>query len=87
MRLPRGAERPIRVFINGVEQRDGEGYSIHGAEIVFSRPIIKERVSRARWIVMLIGLFGSYEPNETIDIHYRHGGETRVLEDAPVLPD
>jgi hypothetical protein len=87
VRLPRGAERPISIFINGVEQRDGADYEVRDNEIVFARPIVKEKLSRARWLVMFIGLFGSYGKNETIDIHYRHGDETRVLEDAPVLPD
>ncbi len=87
VRLPRGAERPISVFVNGVEQADGDDYSIHGNEIVFARPIVKERLSRARWLAMFIGLFGSYGRNETIDVHYRRGNEVRVLEDAQVLPD
>ena len=52
VRLPNGAGRPIQVFINGTEQREGADYSVHGREIVFSRPLVKEKVSRARWLAM-----------------------------------
>ena len=54
------AGRPIKVFINGREQREGPDYSVHGREIVFSRPIVKERGSSGRWLAMTLGLFGSY---------------------------
>ena len=85
VRLPAGAERPIQVFINGTQQTEGSDYEVHGREIVFSRPLVKERVSRARWLAMLLGLFGSYGENETVDVHYRRGGATQVLSDADVF--
>jgi hypothetical protein len=84
VRLPRGAERPIQVFVNGLEQKEGADYSIHGIEIVFSRPLVKEQVSRGRWLAMALGLFGSYGRNETVDLHFRRGGETQVISDAEV---
>lgn len=87
MRLPGAAERPIHVFVNGMEKREGSDYAIRGREIVFSRPLVKERVSRGRWLAMALGLFGSYGENESVDVHYRQGAETKVLSDAPVLPD
>ena len=84
VRLPAGAERPIHVFVNGLEQREGTDYSIHGREIVFSRPLVKERVSRGRWLAMGLGLFGSYGENESVDVHFRRGSKTVVLSDAEV---
>ncbi len=87
VRLPGAAERPIHVFVNGMEKREGSDYEIRGREIVFSRPLVKERVSRGRWLAMALGLFGSYGENESVDVHYRRGSETRVLSDAEVLPD
>jgi hypothetical protein len=86
VRLPGGAERPIQVFINGVEQKEGSDYSVHGREIVFSRPLVKERVSRGRWLAMTLGLFGSFGKNEAVDVHFRLGGQTKVLSDAEILP-
>ena len=86
VRLPNGAERPIQVFVNGREQTEGADFSIHGREIVFARPLVKERVSRSRWLAMTLGLFGSYGKNETVDIHFRRAGKVQVLSDAKVLP-
>ena len=86
VRLPGGAERPINVFINGTEQREGTDYAVHGREIVFSRPLVKERVGRGRWLAMALGLFGSYGENESVDVHFRRGGRTEVLSDAEILP-
>ncbi|HEY6652918.1 MAG TPA: hypothetical protein VI028_02210 [Solirubrobacterales bacterium] len=85
VRLPKGAERPIQVFINGTQQREGDDYSIHGREIVFSRPLVKETLSGARWLAMFLGLFGSYGKNETVDVHFRQGGKTQVITDAEVV--
>jgi hypothetical protein len=86
VRLPSGAERPIQVFINGQEQHEGADYSVHGREILFSRPLMKEKVSGGRWLAMTLGLFGSYGKNESVDVHFRHGGKTQVISDAEILP-
>jgi hypothetical protein len=87
VRLPAGAERPIHVFINGMEKREGGDYTIQGSEIVFSRPLVKEKVSRGRWLAMALGLFGSYGENESVDVHFRLGGETKTISDAEIMPD
>jgi hypothetical protein len=85
VRLPNGAGRPIQVFINGLAQREGEDYSVHGREIVFSRSLVKEKVSSGRWVAMTLGLFGSYGKNETVDVHFRRGGKTQVISDAKIV--
>jgi hypothetical protein len=87
IRLPGAAERPIQVFVNGTEQSEGSDYTIHGREIVFSRPLVKERVSGARWLAMFLGLFGSYGKNESVDLHFRHRGKIQVISDVEILPD
>ena len=86
VRLPRGAERPIQIFVNGVPQSEGADYSIHGREIVFSRPLMKEKVSGGRWLAMTLGLFGSYGKHETVDVHFRRAGTMQVVSDAEILP-
>jgi hypothetical protein len=86
VRLPNGAERPIQVFINGTEQAEGADYSLHGREVVFSRPLMKEKVSRSRWLAMSLGLFGSYGENDTVDVHFRRAGKIQVVSDAEILP-
>ena len=88
VRLPRGAEEPIIVYINGVEQERGVDYDLGGGEVVFSEPIIKEgKLSGMRWLVMLIGLFGNYAKNETVDLSYRIAGSTQLASNVAVLPD
>jgi len=86
--LPRGAERPLTVFVNGVVQVEGSDYEVQGREIVFSRPILKEeKLSGLRWLSMLIGVVGTYRKHETVDIEYRLGGQTRLASDVPIVPD
>jgi hypothetical protein len=88
VRLPRGAESPIKVFVNGVEQALGSDYEIRGGEILFSRPIVKEgKVGGVRWLAMLLGLFGTYRKHETVDVEYRLGGEVKLASDVDVRPD
>ena len=84
-RLPRGAGEPIRVHINGVEQPRGEVWEVRQGEIVFTRPIVKESVSKGRWMAMYLGLFGSYRKNETVDIEYTLGGEPKLAADVEIL--
>ena len=84
VRLPRGARAPIRVYINGVEQAEGEDYDLSSGEILFNRPIIKEKVTPGRWVAMYLGLFGTYRKNETIDVEYQLGGETQLVSNAEV---
>jgi hypothetical protein len=85
-RLPRGAQEPIRVHINGVEQPRGEVWDVRNGEIVFTRPIVKEQVSKGRWMAMYLGLFGSYRKNETVDIEYSLGGDAKLAADVEILP-
>ena len=88
VKLPSGAEQPITVYINGVEQSEGEAYAIEGREIVFSRPIIKEgKLGTLRWLTMLIGVVGSYKKHETVDVSYRRGGGTELASDVEVIAD
>jgi hypothetical protein len=86
VRLPKGSERPIQVFVNGMVQKEGADYSVHGHEILFSRPLMKEKVSGGRWLAMTLGLFGSYGKHETVDVHFRLAGKTQVISDAEILP-
>lgn len=88
VRLPRGAERPIRVYINGIEQTEGADYDIDPDGILFRQPIIKEgKLGGLRWLSMAIGLFGSYRKNETVDLSYRLNGKTEHASNLPVIQD
>jgi hypothetical protein len=87
MKLPAGAGAPYAVYINGVEQSEGADYTVAAGEIVFTRPIIKEKVGTGRWLAMYLGLFGTYRKNETIDLQFERGGKTELISDLPVEPD
>ena len=86
VKLPRGAEPPFAVFINGIEQSEGVDYSIEAGEIVFTRPIVKEKIGTSRWLAMYLGLWGTYRKNETIDLQFSKGGKVELRSDLPVIP-
>ena len=86
VRLPRGAEPPYRVFLNGVPQRQGADYELRGRELHFSKPLEKERIGLARWAAMFLGLFGSYGRNDSVDVQYRLAGRETVATGLDILP-
>jgi hypothetical protein len=87
VKLPRGARPPFAVFVNGVEQREGDDYRVSAGEIVFTRQIVKERVGAGRWLAMYLGLFGTYRKNETVDLQFQRDGRTDLVSDLPVGED
>jgi hypothetical protein len=86
-KLPRGAEPPFAVFVNGVEQVEGADYDVRAGEIVFRRPIVKEKVGAGRWLAMYLGLFGTYRKNETVDIQFTRGGKVELASDVAIQRD
>jgi len=86
VKLPAGAEAPFTVFINGIEQSEGADYSIAGGEIVFTRPIVKEKMTTSRWLAMYLGLFGTYRKDETVDLQFTRNGKVELLSDLVVVP-
>ena len=86
VKLPRGAQPPFTVFINGVEQGEGADYEITGGEVVFTRPIVKEKIGTSRWLAMYLGLWGTYRKNETVDVQFHRDGKVELVSDLPVVP-
>jgi hypothetical protein len=86
VKMPPRARPPFAVFINGVEQREGEDYNLAEGEIVFTRPIVKEKVGAGRWLAMYLGIFGTYRKNETVDLQFTRDGKTTLQDDLPVQP-
>lgn len=90
VRLPRGAQRPIKVFINGQDQEEGLDYTLHEGEIIFREPILKEDLSELpllRKMVLGLGLVGSYQRNETVDVEYLLSDGKQFASDLAVQPD
>ena len=76
--LPRGAERPFRVFVNGVPQEEGADFEVKGRQLLFAKPLEKERLGFWRWTAMFFALFGSYRKNDSVDVQYELHGRTTV---------
>lgn len=86
MPLPRGAEPPLRVFVNGVPQTQGEDFELVGRELHFSRPLEKEKLGVGRWTAIFLGLFGSYGKNDSVDVQYRLGSRDAVATGLEIIP-
>jgi hypothetical protein len=86
VQLPPGAEPPIEVFVNGVPQQEGRDYRLTGTELVFDRPLEKERLSKGKWAAIFFGLWGYYGKNDSVDVHYRRAGRTVVATGLEIIP-
>jgi hypothetical protein len=84
--LPRGAEPPYRVFVNGVPQQEGVDYSVAGGELRFAKALEKEQLGVGRWTAMFFGLFGSYGKNDTVDVQYRLAGREVSATGLEIIP-
>ena len=81
VKLPDGAEPPIRVFVNGVAQEQGKDYRLVGRELIFEDRLLKKegRLGFWRWTSMFLGLVGTYKQNDSVDVHWTAtDGERRV---------
>jgi len=76
--LPAGAKPPLRVFVNAVPQQEGRDYEVGDGELLFSRPLMKERVGFWRWTAMFLALFGTYGRNDSVDVEYTVEGRKVV---------
>jgi hypothetical protein len=84
--LPTGAEPPFRVFVNGIPQTPGTDYEVVGDELVFDKPLEKERLSKGKWAAIFFGLWGYYGKNDSVDVHYRRGGRDAVATGLEIIP-
>ena len=79
VRIPRGAEPPFDVFVNGVQQRPGEDYELQGDRLVFAKHLEKEgKLGFWRWLSMALSIAGSYGRNDSVDLHYNLHGKRQV---------
>jgi hypothetical protein len=85
--LPRGAEPPYRVFVNGVPQEEGRDYAVEGHALVFDRPLAKEgRIGLFRWTAIFLGLFGTYRKNDSVDVQYTMAGREQLATGLDIVP-
>jgi hypothetical protein len=77
--LPKGAEPPYRVFVNGVPQTEGHDYRLERDALVFRKHLEKEgRLGMFRWTAIFLGLFGTYRKNDSVDVQYTENGRPRI---------
>ena len=84
VRLPADVQRPFQVFLNGVEQREGVDFVVQEGALLFDRPLVREKVGKGRWTSMVLGIAGSYGKDDSVDVAYRVGGESRVAARLPL---
>ena len=84
--LPRGAERPFKMFVNGVPQEEGKDFEIYGRELIFDRPLEKEKLTFWRWTAIFLALFGTYGKNDVVDVQYEVGGRSTVATGLDIIP-
>jgi hypothetical protein len=84
--LPDDAKPPIRVFLNGVPQEEGRDYALAGRELLFDRPLEKERLSKGKWTAIFFGLWGYYGKNDSVDVQYSVRGRERVATGLEIFP-
>jgi hypothetical protein len=77
--LPRGAEPPFDVFVNGVQQTPQKDYVIDGRRLIFSKHLEKEgKLGFWRWLSMALSIAGFYGKNDSVDVHYSLQGQREV---------
>jgi hypothetical protein len=65
--------------VNGVRQARGVDYEVEGRTILFPRPIEQEgRLGFWRWLLIWLGVVGSYRKNEMVDVVYTADGRREV---------
>lgn len=84
--LPRGAEPPYRVFVNGVPQEHGRDYEIREHTLHFTRPLQKEgRLGFWRWLSIFLAVAGTYRKDDSVDVQYRLAGGERVATGLDII--
>ncbi len=87
--LPRGAQPPFRVWVNGVEQREGVDYVVTVRGLRFRKALVKEgRLGFWRWLSLFLGVAGTYRQNDSVDVVYDDASGRRVVQTGlPLRPD
>ncbi len=84
--LPGDVQRPFEVYVNGVEQQEGVDFVVRDGALLFGRPLVREKVGAGRWTSMVFGIAGSYGKDDSVDVVYRVGGQSRVASRLPLEP-
>ena len=78
VRLPGDVQRPFQVFLNGVEQHEGQDFVVRDGNLVFERELAREKLGLGRWTSMVLGIAGSYGKDDAVDVVYERDGRPAV---------
>ena len=77
--------RPFQVYVNGVEQAEGQDFEVVGAWIVFARELVPPREESAGSVFRGF-FFGRYKTEHVVDVACQVGGRAHVFSRLPVEP-
>jgi hypothetical protein len=83
--LPAGVRPPFEVYVNGVRQELGPDYRIASGELVFTRELVRQKLSGWAWFLGFWGI-GTYGRNDEIDVRYEVDGRPMVATALKVKP-
>jgi hypothetical protein len=84
--LPPSVRAPFDVYVNGVHQREGEDYQVHGKELVFDRELKKEgKLGFWRWFLGAWGV-GTYRQNDSVDVAWERDGRPALVQGLEIEP-
>jgi hypothetical protein len=82
--VPPGTEEIMAVFVNGVQKKAGEDFTILADRVRFDPPLLKrERTSRIGSILLSVGI-GVYPKGDIVDVQVRRRGVVDVVRGRPV---
>jgi hypothetical protein len=84
--LPGDVQRPFEVYVNGIQQHEGVDFVVREGALLFDRELVHEKVGARRWTSMVLGIAGSYGKDDSVDVLYRVGDESRVASRLPLEP-
>ena len=83
--LPAGVPSPFEVYVNGVRQELGRDYQVRGGELIFTRELVRQRLSKRAWLLGFWGI-GTYGRNDEVDVRYELAGRPMVAHGLEIIP-
>lgn len=84
VKLPPGVRPPFEVYVNGIRQELGRDYQISRGDLVFTRELVRQRLSVWAWFLGAWGI-GTYKRNDEIDVRYELDGRPMVAHALDVI--
>ena len=83
--LPPDVTRPFQVFVNGIEQVEGEHYEVAGGRLVFAEELVPPERHSARTYARLM-FWGRYKTEHSVDLVFHRGGVRAIANGLAILP-